>query len=208
MIPRTLCKNTRFAVLNAKRAISSTIPIAGGPSQHPHTQLEDTTKGDANASPNPSNSDAAKPTAGDSTTFNTSTQGTSASQDAAPSNAIAIPQVDASQIPHIVPFHTYQFFLALEKSFPTPVARTLMRATRGMLVDRMLKIKRDALDVKDLDNVSFFSMGLDNYAKKRSFVASISISCGFIRIEDGIYNEDEESICCNYNINIRFTTRS
>lgn len=51
------------------------------------------------------------------------------------------------------PFDTHGFFKALEKSFPTPTAQSLMRATRALLVDRIGKVRRDALTVKDLDNV-------------------------------------------------------
>ena len=51
------------------------------------------------------------------------------------------------------PFHTYQFFMALEKTFPTESARNLMRATRALLVDRLGKVRRDGLNQKDLDNV-------------------------------------------------------
>lgn len=51
------------------------------------------------------------------------------------------------------PFHTHAFFLALERSFSTPTASSLMRATRALLVDRVGRVKRDGLTVKDLDNV-------------------------------------------------------
>ena len=51
------------------------------------------------------------------------------------------------------PFHTHAFFAALERSFPTPTARSLMRATRALLVDRIGRVRRDGLTVKDLDNV-------------------------------------------------------
>lgn len=51
------------------------------------------------------------------------------------------------------PFHTHVFFTALEKTFPTPTARSLMRATRALLVDRIGKVRREGLTVKDLDNV-------------------------------------------------------
>lgn len=51
------------------------------------------------------------------------------------------------------PFHTHSFFLVLERTFPTPVARALMRATRGLLVDRIGKVRREGLGLKDLDNV-------------------------------------------------------
>lgn len=51
------------------------------------------------------------------------------------------------------PFDTYAFFKALEKSFPTPTAQSLMRATRALLVNRIGKVRTEALSVKDLDNV-------------------------------------------------------
>ncbi len=55
------------------------------------------------------------------------------------------------------PFHTHAFFTALEKTFPTPTARSLMRATRGLLVDRIGRVRREGLQVKDLDNVRYCS---------------------------------------------------
>lgn len=54
------------------------------------------------------------------------------------------------------PFHTHQFFTALEKTFPTPTARSLMRATRALLVDRVGRVRREGLTVKDLDNVRIY----------------------------------------------------
>ena len=51
------------------------------------------------------------------------------------------------------PFHTHRFVVELEKSFPSPTARSLMRAIRALLVDRIGKVKRDALTVKDLESV-------------------------------------------------------
>ncbi|KAF9462575.1 hypothetical protein BDZ94DRAFT_1260746 [Collybia nuda] len=53
------------------------------------------------------------------------------------------------------PFHTHAFFTALEKTFPTPTARSLMRATRALLVDRVGKVRREGLTVKDLDNQAY-----------------------------------------------------
>lgn len=52
------------------------------------------------------------------------------------------------------PFHTHTFFKALEKTFPEVTARSLMRATRALLVDRIGRVRREGLTVKDLDNVS------------------------------------------------------
>jgi hypothetical protein len=51
------------------------------------------------------------------------------------------------------PFDTHTFFTVLEKTFPTPTSRSLMRATRALLVDRIGKVKRDGLTYKDIDNV-------------------------------------------------------
>jgi len=51
------------------------------------------------------------------------------------------------------PFHTHTFFTALERTFPEPTARSLMRATRALLVDRIGRVRREGLTVKDLDNV-------------------------------------------------------
>ncbi|OCH93608.1 hypothetical protein OBBRIDRAFT_811059 [Obba rivulosa] len=53
------------------------------------------------------------------------------------------------------PFHTHQFFTALERTFPTPVARNLMRATRALLVDRIGRVRREALTVKDLESQAY-----------------------------------------------------
>ncbi|KAI0079666.1 hypothetical protein K474DRAFT_1584396, partial [Panus rudis PR-1116 ss-1] len=53
------------------------------------------------------------------------------------------------------PFHTHKFFTALEKSFPTPTARGLMRATRALLIDRVGRVKRDALTMKDLESQAY-----------------------------------------------------
>lgn len=51
------------------------------------------------------------------------------------------------------PFDTYRFFAVLEKTFPTPTARNLMRATRALLVDRTGRVKREGLTIKDLESV-------------------------------------------------------
>jgi hypothetical protein len=51
----------------------------------------------------------------------------------------------------------------LEKTFPKQTARSLMRATRALLVDRIGKVKRDGLTHKDLDNVSDPSFPADPF---------------------------------------------
>ncbi|RDB22791.1 Uncharacterized protein C27B12.07 [Hypsizygus marmoreus] len=53
------------------------------------------------------------------------------------------------------PFDTHAFFTALEKTFPTPTARSLMRATCALLVDRVGKVRREGLTAKDLDNQAY-----------------------------------------------------
>jgi hypothetical protein len=53
------------------------------------------------------------------------------------------------------PFHTHAFFTALEKTFPTETARSLMRATRALLVDRLGRVRREGLTFKDLDNQAY-----------------------------------------------------
>ncbi|KAF9006448.1 hypothetical protein BDQ17DRAFT_1276846, partial [Cyathus striatus] len=53
------------------------------------------------------------------------------------------------------PFHTHAFFAALERTFPEETARSLMRATRALLVDRIGRVRREALTIKDLDNQAY-----------------------------------------------------
>jgi hypothetical protein len=68
-----------------------------------------------------------------------------------PSTVKTQPHTSTYQSP---PFDTHAFLSVLEKTFPTATARSLMRATRALLVDRIGKVKRDGLTYKDLDNVS------------------------------------------------------
>lgn len=91
---------------------------------------------------------------------------------------------------HVNPFHTHVFFTALEKTFPSPVARTLMAATRGLLVDRILRIRRESLITKDLDNVS----RQDRFpAVSQCPIASISVPCRSLRATNRIYNAHPQS---------------
>ncbi|KAF9058104.1 hypothetical protein BJ165DRAFT_1332132, partial [Panaeolus papilionaceus] len=53
------------------------------------------------------------------------------------------------------PFHTHAFFRELQKTFPEETARSLMRATRALLVDRIGKVRREGLTMKDLDNQAY-----------------------------------------------------
>jgi hypothetical protein len=54
------------------------------------------------------------------------------------------------------PFRTHRVFTALERSFPPSTARSIMRATLSLLVDRMDNVKRTSLTRKDLENVHPF----------------------------------------------------
>jgi hypothetical protein len=69
----------------------------------------------------------------------------------------ASPPVPAPYIPPAYsnpPFNTHIFVKELERTFPTPTARSLMRASRALLVDRIGRVRREALTSKDLENVS------------------------------------------------------
>jgi len=92
-----------------------------------------------------------------------------------PSTIKAPPHTSTYQNP---PFNTHAFFSVLEKTFPKQTARSLMRATRALLVDRIGKVKRDGLTYKDLDNVSTpcSSLILSDFAP----IASIPLPCGAI----------------------------
>ncbi|KAL0949759.1 hypothetical protein HGRIS_009797 [Hohenbuehelia grisea] len=66
------------------------------------------------------------------------------------------PATASSYQPHSQPpFHTHAFFAALEKTFPTTTARSLMRAMRALLVDRIGRVRREGLTVKDLENQAY-----------------------------------------------------
>ncbi|CAE6414722.1 unnamed protein product [Rhizoctonia solani] len=69
-----------------------------------------------------------------------------------------LPQVVAEHEPkdiRINAFDTHRFVVALERTFPTPVARTLMRATRALLVVRFGRVKQEIFGVRDLDNQAY-----------------------------------------------------
>ncbi|RPD61938.1 hypothetical protein L226DRAFT_613284 [Lentinus tigrinus ALCF2SS1-7] len=67
-----------------------------------------------------------------------------------------LPHTPASPLVHInPPFNTHKFFSVLERSFPTPIARNLMRVTRALLIDRVGRVKRDALTTQDLESQAY-----------------------------------------------------
>lgn len=89
------------------------------------------------------------------------------------------------------PFHTHAFFSALEKTFPTPTARSLMRATRALLVDRIGRVRREGLTYKDLDNVGWNDAYVSN-PQTKSDLASISIPRCPVRASFGDDSQDQE----------------
>ena len=74
------------------------------------------------------------------------------------------------------PFHTHAFFTALEKTFPEQTARSLMRATRALLVDRIGRVRREGLTMKDLDNVCRLVLCVACYLLRLD-LASVSFPC-------------------------------
>lgn len=56
------------------------------------------------------------------------------------------------------PFDTHKIFQDLEKEFPSPVAHTLMRATRGLVIDRIARAKREGVDIQESENVCRHSL--------------------------------------------------
>ena len=87
------------------------------------------------------------------------------------------------------PFNTYRFFSVLEHSFPTVIARDLMRATRALLVDRLGRVKRDALTRQDLESVSLAHRVFLYLAADRSYtvycIASVSVQGSAFRVAYG-----------------------
>ncbi|KAI0650003.1 hypothetical protein C8Q79DRAFT_997952 [Trametes meyenii] len=73
-----------------------------------------------------------------------------------PQTHLPFPQAPISPPYHVnPPFNTHRFFSELEHSFPTPIALNLMRVTRALLVDRIGRVKRDALTVQDLESQAY-----------------------------------------------------
>ncbi|KAI0320229.1 hypothetical protein OF83DRAFT_1053529 [Amylostereum chailletii] len=92
------------------------------------------------------------------------------------------------------PFHTHAFFTALEKSFPTATARSLMRATRALLSDRIGKVKRDGLTYQDLDNQAYLfraamsEMRTESSVRGRSEMAGVRTQAAALRREVDVLN--------------------
>lgn len=98
-------------------------------------------------------------------------------------------QPDPQQSYAAPPFHTHAFVSALEKSFPTPTARSLMRATRALLVDRIDRVRREGLTVKDLDNQAYLfraalsELRAEQTARSRNESATIRSATAALRRE-------------------------
>ncbi|TEB30192.1 hypothetical protein FA13DRAFT_1734012 [Coprinellus micaceus] len=76
------------------------------------------------------------------------------------------------------PFNTHTFFAALEKTFPESTARSLMRATRALLVDRIGKVRREGLTQKDLDNQAYLFRAALNELKNEITAMTKNDSAG------------------------------
>lgn len=98
-------------------------------------------------------------------------------------------QADPQQSYTAPPFHTHAFVASLEKSFPTPTARSLMRATRALLVDRIGRVRREGLTVKDLDNQAYLfraalsELRAEQTARSRNESATIRSATAALRRE-------------------------
>ncbi|KAH8830801.1 hypothetical protein DL96DRAFT_1594357 [Flagelloscypha sp. PMI_526] len=87
------------------------------------------------------------------------------------------------------PFHTHAFFKELEKTFPTLTARSLMRATRALLIHRVERVQRAGLATKDLDNEAYLfraalsEMRAEFTMNTKNDVAAIQTSSAALRRE-------------------------
>jgi hypothetical protein len=114
------------------------------------TAITDPPSASSSRDPNDSRSISLYPNSDDHQSSSSSSSPPSPPALIEPSTSKALPHNLTYQRP---PFDTHAFLSVLEKTFPTPSSRSLMRATRALLVDRIGKVKRDGLTYKDLDNV-------------------------------------------------------
>jgi len=105
------------------------------------------------------------------------------------------------------PFHTHAFYSVLEKSFPEPVARTLMRSTRAMLMDKVGKARREGLGKKDMENVSWSNVMKCYLCRSRYYLASISIQSSVNRATKWHFDAREESNGCYAHVDGSLTAR-
>lgn len=95
--------------------------------------------------------------------------------------------------PHTIPpFNTHEFVKVLERSFPVPIARNLMRACRAMLVDRQGRVKRDALTTQDLESVSSVCTTLVHQLDSQSQEAYLfKAALSELRSETSVFTRNE-----------------
>ncbi|EKM80349.1 hypothetical protein AGABI1DRAFT_39307 [Agaricus bisporus var. burnettii JB137-S8] len=137
--------------VHVSRSIRDPFPSADGGSQpvslsHP---LDPSNSASSTTGPGPSSSNSPP---------RNNTPASSSSNEPSVNSSVPTPYVYPTQTRPAYtnpPFDTYAFFKALEKSFPTPTAQSLMRATRALLVNRIGKVRTEALSVKDLDNQAY-----------------------------------------------------
>ncbi|KAI0356655.1 hypothetical protein OH77DRAFT_1423608 [Trametes cingulata] len=110
----------------------------------------------SSTSPSPEPSDIADASATASVPSETSVPARYVHPPIDPRTNLPFPQTPVSPPYHVnPPFNTHRFFTSLEACFPTPIARNLMRVTRALLVDRIGRVKRDALTVQDLESQAY-----------------------------------------------------
>ncbi|KAG1755773.1 hypothetical protein EDB19DRAFT_1823271 [Suillus lakei] len=92
-------------------------------------------------------------------------------------------QPDPQQSYTAPPFHTHAFVAALEKSFPTRTARSLMRATRALLVDRIGRVRREGLTQAYLFRAALSELRAEQTARSRNESATIRSATAALRRE-------------------------
>ncbi|KAH9938385.1 uncharacterized protein B0H18DRAFT_966884 [Fomitopsis serialis] len=81
------------------------------------------------------------------------------------------------------PFHTHKFVESLEVMFPTVIAQNLMCATRALLVDRLGRVRRDAVTAKDLFKAALSELRTETTMLTRNDTAAIRTATGALRRE-------------------------
>ncbi|KAF7433130.1 hypothetical protein PC9H_005079 [Pleurotus ostreatus] len=155
-------------------------PTPPPPSTLPPASSSGTAPPDAGSATSTTTPEISVPSTIPATTVNSGS--TSASTSALP--------VPSTYQPHSQPpFDTHRFFSALEKTFPTQTAHSLMRATRALLVDRVGRVRRDALTTKDLENQAYLfraalsELRAETTMSSRNEYAAISTATAALRRE-------------------------
>jgi len=150
----------------------------------------------------------------DSSSADTSSEFVPASNPPVLANPVNVPQSSSklptpqntpgSQLYAHSPFNTYKFFSELEKTFATPTARGLMRASRALLLDRTGRVKREALSGKDLESQAYLfkaalsEMRTEMTMRRRNGSAGMRTATAALRREvdalDGRMKEDIDTL--------------